>query len=131
MRLSLKQETLKRFFAQVRPYLVSLAKAGNTIPYGALGSEFRLSRQNIGEITGAISEAEHQEGHPRLSAIVVAKATGLPGSGFFGLSGVPSELRWQGQGERVTCEVAEGRKRFARLQQARVFYYWWEHRTES
>lgn len=43
-------------------------------------------RGKIGEILGEISKAEHDEGRPLLSAVVILKEGGRPGKGFFALA---------------------------------------------
>ena len=124
--MSLKEDTLHRFVDVVRPYLVDQAKAGNTVTYGKLASACRLPKQRTPDIIGAVSEYEDEHHRPLLSAIVVNGSTQLPGAGFFGLPGIPEILRWR-RGERVMPAVTQGRKRFARFEQACVFYYWWVH----
>jgi hypothetical protein len=43
-------------------------------------------RQQIGEILGEISSAEHRAGRPLLSAVVILDGLNVPGKGFFTLA---------------------------------------------
>lgn len=40
-------------------------------------------RGTLGDILGAISQLEHQQGHPMLSVVSVLKDTQMPSKGFF------------------------------------------------
>ena len=128
---SLKPETLRLYVERVRPYLIQRAVSGQVVTYGTVAADLGLSLEASGEVLGAVSESELQAGRPMLSAIVVAAESEFPSSGFFGLSGVQDDLRRRDPNERVTRHVSEGRRRFAKLEQARVFFHWWEHRIES
>ena len=119
----LKQQKLEQIIVLVRPYLVALAKDGRTVTYSILQSDLHLPRQDTGEILGEVSNREHKDGRPRLSALVVRKDTGLPGVGFFGLDGVPPQIRWP-QEKEVSAEVTEKRASFALEERKRVFDYW-------
>jgi len=47
-----------------------------------LDMESQADRNEIGRILGAISEREHKEGRPLLSAVVVLSGIRYPGKGF-------------------------------------------------
>lgn len=126
----LKESTIVKAIPVVRSYLIAKARTGELVGYG-LAKELHLPLQGCPQILGRVSEIEHKEGRPLLSAIVVGKNSGLPGQRFFGLPGIPEGLQWRGPDEQVSDDVLEGRRRFAKLEQARVFHYWWEHRAES
>jgi len=72
--------------------LKEVARASQTITYGEiapmanLNMESQADRNEIGRILGAISEREHAEGRPLLSAVVVLSEIGYPGKGFFTLA---------------------------------------------
>ena len=72
--------------------LKEVARAGQTITYGEiapmanLDMESPADRNEISRILGAISEREHEEGRPLLSAVVMLADIGYPGKGFFTLA---------------------------------------------
>jgi hypothetical protein len=69
--------------------LVNRAKRGKIALYrevqhhAGLDMDIPADREEIGRLLGEISEYEHQQGRPLLSAIVIAKGEGRPGRGFF------------------------------------------------
>jgi hypothetical protein len=73
----------------IRQQLIKAAKAEEVVFYLELG----VGRgKKLGQILGDISEYEHGEGHPLLSAIAVSKVKGMPNEGFWGLPSIPPDL---------------------------------------
>lgn len=73
----------------IRRRLIETARAGEVIYYMELG----LPRGRVlGQTLGEISEYEHNQGRPLLSAIAVSKVKGMPNPGFWGLPSVPPRL---------------------------------------
>ena len=73
----------------IRKRLIEAAKKGEVVFYRDWG----IGRgRAAGKILGEISEYEHRQGRPLLSAIVVSKATGMPAGGFWGISPIPGNL---------------------------------------
>ncbi|MGE0709023.1 MAG: hypothetical protein AB7N76_00010 [Planctomycetota bacterium] len=72
--------------------LQDVARQGELIHYGPIADLLDLDmglqehRRRIGEILGQVSRAEHAEGRPLLSAVVVLAGTEMPGKGFFTLA---------------------------------------------
>ncbi|GJQ27019.1 MAG: hypothetical protein HBSAPP02_20510 [Phycisphaerae bacterium] len=100
--------------AQLYERLKKVAIAQDVIAYGDLAPMFGLDmsqakdRAEIGRLVGAISEFEHANGRPLLSAVVISKEHNRPGDGFFtlartlGLLGSQSEdIFWTGELARV------------------------------
>ena len=55
-------------------------------PLAGLNMDWPPDRVAMGNILDHISEAEHREGRPLLSAVVVRRDTDMPGDGFFDLA---------------------------------------------
>jgi hypothetical protein len=73
----------------IRRRLMTAARTGEVIYYMELG----LPRGRIlGQTLGEISECEHNQGRPLLSAIAVSKVKGMPNPGFWDLPSVPRGL---------------------------------------
>jgi hypothetical protein len=73
----------------IRRRLIEAAKAGEVIFYRELG----IGRgRKLGQILGEISEYEHDQGRPLLSAVAVSRVKGMPSPGFWTLSSVPPGL---------------------------------------
>lgn len=119
--------------------LKNVARKSRTITYGRLMKEFRIPRGHstpgigIGFIVGDISNHEHSNGRPRLSAIVVRSQTessifpqGHPSGGFFGLNGIPRNLR---RTERTykNKNLSIPEQNFVREEQERVWNWWRIH----
>lgn len=72
--------------------LKSIAKDGQTITYGEIAPLVNVDlskqegRNRLSWILGEISEFEQENGRPMLSAVVIRKGYGDPGSGFFNLA---------------------------------------------
>ena len=91
-------------FLKVYYKLIRTAQKRGTIYYGDVAKIMKLPTRGeymsneTGWILGEISEWEHNEGRPLLSAVVIRKDIGMPGDGFFRLA---RQLgKFQGQGEQ-------------------------------
>ncbi len=77
---------------QIRDMLIKVAWHNNTISYSEVGKVVGLDMANPGErskLANALDEInreEHERGRPLLSAVVVQKESGHPGTGFFDLA---------------------------------------------
>jgi hypothetical protein len=122
----------------VRKKLIEVAKRGETITYGELMKEVKIPRGGrkpeigIGGVVGQISEDEHCEGRPRLSAIAVRTHSrrkncpqGHPGGGFFGLEGIPPEFIRPRDHSNLILTSRE--KQFVKQEQEKVWNYWKMH----
>ena len=73
--------------------LIKVAQSGSTTyyseiaPLAGLDMSSEVDRFRIAQILGEISEDEHRDGRPLLSAVVILKGENRPGEGFFGLAG--------------------------------------------
>ena len=108
---------------EARQILIQCAKDDRTITYRELVAEIRTIRltprsRELGEILNQISSAEHAAGRGILSAVVVSKSRGIPGSGFFKLA---EEL-----GEQFS-----DKREFWNKERNRVVDYWRGVRKES
>jgi len=74
---------------QIREMLMKAAGNNNTISYSEVGEVVGLDMANHGERSklantlDEINREEHERGRPLLSAVVVQKESGHPGTGFF------------------------------------------------
>ena len=74
---------------QIREMLMKAAGNNNTISYSEVGEVVGLDMANPGERSklantlDEINREEHERGRPLLSAVVVQKESGHPGTGFF------------------------------------------------
>ena len=109
-----------------------------TITYGELGSNIGLLPitdwfpLKMGWIVGACSQYEHQCGRPLLSALVVNSDTGQPGKGFWGLPGIPPQLRKVTKIEDATPVVIDGeRDKFWVEELKQIDKYWKTKRQNS
>lgn len=77
---------------QLRDYLVDLARSGRTSTYAQAASNVGLDMRRGADANAfvamlrAISESEHKEGHPLLSAVCVLPGVKRPGQAFFDLA---------------------------------------------
>ena len=133
-------EDFKRLVKTTYPQLVERAINKKTIYYGELEvyNELRARfgdgvRTVIGQVVGACSEGELRNGHPPISAIVVAKDTGYPGQGFYGLSelsGTPQDIAcdmWEGKGikeQAIPIEIQIKRLKFWQQKLEEVYSFW-------
>ena len=76
----------------VYAYLKKYARNQRTVTYGDIAPLADLDMQNpahreaLSGILGEISQHEHENDRPMLSAIVVSKDSSMPGKGFFDLA---------------------------------------------
>jgi len=81
-----------REYREVRDEMIRAAKQGRLIYYANIASIMGLPRsghhmsREVGHISGEISEDEHSQGRPMLSAVAVSVTRRIPGSGFFDLA---------------------------------------------
>ena len=133
------------FVRQAYPILVDVAKKKRLIThgdfaregfvtYGSVGGEIALFSPEwfdvkIGIIVGGCSEYEYEEGRPLLSSIVVNKSTRYPGPGYWGLPGIPRELRKKIRYWEIGLEdyMDEARLMFWGSQVEEVYEYWQAH----
>ena len=116
---------------EIRNYLISRAKLGTTIHYGSLNqlldTPYDLSnsyeRHLLGEDLGEISEFEHSQGRPLLSAIVVAEDNKLSGVVFFEMA---AELE-DNKENKLFDPSKKSKKKYLEEEQKRVFEYWKNH----
>jgi len=91
-------------FLKVYCELIKAAQQRKTIYYEDIARIMKLPTRGdhmakeVGQILGEISECEHNQGRPLLSAIVIRKDTGMPGEGFFKLARQLN--KFQGQDEQ-------------------------------
>ncbi|MBI3859624.1 MAG: hypothetical protein HY296_05220 [Thaumarchaeota archaeon] len=109
---------------RVRSKLRRAASSKQTVNYGQLMKEFRVSRGR--PLTRLISEAdrgEHTEGAPGFAAIIVRKDTGYPGGGYFCDLSLPLSLRRTR--ERATDpKLSAAEKKHVTDQQAKIWAYY-------
>ena len=80
-------ESYKEIRTRVRNILADYAKRKKTVTYSGLvweaGLPFDAYSTAMNELLCDISTSEHGFGRPMLSALVVGKDGGIPGSGFY------------------------------------------------
>ena len=75
----------------VRDEMIRAARNETTITYGVIAEIMGLPPtghhmgKEVGQMSGEISEAEHIQGRPMLSAVAISAPKRMPGSGFFDL----------------------------------------------
>jgi hypothetical protein len=114
---------------EIRKKLIECARLPNgTISYSELNEELHLGydfvgtprhRKEIGDDLGDVSEFEHKEGRPLLSALVVRKGDGSEGTGFYELC---EEL-----GYGTQEYLMKNRKAFDKEQKNRCYEFWQKH----
>jgi hypothetical protein len=83
-----KPELVLKVYAK----LIKVAHAKSSITYGEIAKIMGLRvrgnsmSREVGQILGEISEFEHREGRPMLSAVVIREDLDKPGNGFFKLA---------------------------------------------
>jgi len=125
--------------SDVRKKLIRVARQGKTITYGELMKKFRIPRGHpvpgigIGHVVGTISEHEYSNKRPLLSAIVVRTGSGtaicpagFPGGGFFGLRGIPKQLRKTGC-QLTNSQLNAKEQAYITSEQKKVWQYWRNH----
>lgn len=95
----------------MRVELIELAKAGRVVTYGELALMLPIyvhpGSYAFTRLLGAVCSAEDLAGKGLLCALVVSKATGMPGGGFFrgmaeqGYDMTDLEACWRAEVERV------------------------------
>ena len=69
---------------KVRRRLIECARQERTVTYGEVAGWVDMSPESVGRmVLDPINEAEISAGRPMLSALVVNRSHGRPGSGFF------------------------------------------------
>ncbi|MFN8639549.1 MAG: hypothetical protein U0360_08855 [Dehalococcoidia bacterium] len=82
----LSRSLLERYVPMARDCLVTAARYHQTVPYADVIDSLRgAGRGYVGQVLDELNVREHQAGRPLLSAIVVDRAGGQPGDGFFDL----------------------------------------------
>ncbi len=98
--------------AEIRHILIALAQQGKTITYSELVTQLQTAyihhrAPRFHRILQDMCEQEVRGGRPILGVLVVTKATGRPGAGFFkwcaahGYDVTPPEAFWQAEFDRV------------------------------
>ena len=78
---------------KMRKELLEAARTGNTVTYGQLMKNHRLSRgRPLSNAIGEIDRVEYAHGAPGFAAIVVRKDTCFPGGGYFCDDDLPAWL---------------------------------------
>lgn len=95
----------------MRVELIALAKAGRVVTYGELALLLPIyvhpGSYAFTRLLGEVCIAEERAGHGLLCALVVSRATGIPGAGFFrgmaerGYDMTDLEACWRAEVERV------------------------------
>jgi hypothetical protein len=115
----LDAESLARKAAAVRPRLVEVALAGETVGYREVTDGFAVVHgARVGQVLAALGLLEHREGNPFLPAVVVEADTGLPGEWYFEMLAAAD-----GFDERVP-DARDGRRALWSTQVLEV----WQHR---
>ena len=99
----------------IRGRLIQVARNGEIVFYSELG----IGRGQVAGILGDISEYEHSNQRPLLTAVVANKAKGMPSPGFWEVSAVPSNL------------TDKQRPIFWARELIRVIEYWQSHPNEK
>ncbi|MBI4212719.1 MAG: hypothetical protein HY534_00230 [Chloroflexi bacterium] len=104
---------------QLRGYLVEIARAGRTATYAQVGAGIGLDVRRTADMNfltsslRAISEVEHREGRPLLSAVCVMAGVKRPGQGFFDLARLVGLM-----------PAGQDNREFFEAEIARVHAYW-------
>jgi len=100
--------------------LITAARYRGTVTYQEIAQIMGLPlsgqymAQQVGQMLGEISEDEHLQGRPMLSAVAVG-VSDLPGEGFFGLARKLGKLN---------DDSAEGKRRFWEKERAAAYGVW-------
>jgi hypothetical protein len=123
--MALVQEKYRgtREYQQVRGEMVQAARQDRLVYYpdiadimGLPPSGHHMSKE-VGQMSGEISEDEHSQGRPMLSAVAVSVTRRIPGSGFFDLARSLGKLQ-------DSSEQAE--RRFWEEEKTAVYATWQE-----
>ena len=79
--------------AQIWPLLAFAARNRQTLTYDLLGRLISVPAAGLGQLLEPIQSYCLVKGLPPLSALVVRKDSGLPGTGFIAAADVPKELQ--------------------------------------
>ncbi len=95
----------------MRVELIEIAKAGRIVTYSELALLLPVyvhpGSYAFTRLLGQVCSAEEEAGHGPLCALVVSKATGIPGAGFFrgmaerGYDASDPDAYWRAEVERV------------------------------
>jgi hypothetical protein len=105
----------------VRDEMIRAARNGGTITYGDMADIMGLPprghhmAKEVGQMSGEISEDEHIQQRPMLSAVAISAGRRMPGPGFFGLARELGQL--QGSSE-------QDERRFWEAEKAAVYDTW-------
>ncbi|MEO1287927.1 MAG: hypothetical protein AAFV93_09165 [Chloroflexota bacterium] len=88
MKYGLTSEEWHTAQEEIRHILIGVAKLETTITYGELASQLMTISPHAGSyvfhaLLRAVCKAEREAQRGHLCAVVVSKATGIPGQGFF------------------------------------------------
>lgn len=88
MKYGLSDEQWDAAKDEIRQFMVNLAKLGTTITYGEMTAQlqtvtFHPGAYGFHALLRDVCFAEYEAGRGMLCAVVVSKATGKPGQGFF------------------------------------------------
>jgi hypothetical protein len=109
----------------VRDAMIQAAHNGSTITYGDIADIMGLRPsghqmgKEVGQMSGEISEDEHIQRRPMLSAVAISVVRRMPGPGFFGLARELGKL--QGSSE-------QDERRFWDAEKAAVYDTWQENK---
>jgi len=117
---------LRNYSERARPILVGIAKRRTLLTYDSLMYKLGVGpgREYSGEVVRKISEDESQDGHPKLSAVVVRGDTKMVGGGFFGLSGTPELVQRSSLVEWRNPELNLKEQEYWHSELKRVYDYW-------
>lgn len=110
----------KKIYHIIYSELITAARYRGTVTYQEIARLMGLPLSGnymgleVGHILGEISEDEHAQGRPMLSAVAVG-VSGEPGEGFYGLAKELSKLK---------DDSTEGRRRFWEAEKAAVYKAW-------
>ena len=128
-------EEYRDLITRAYPVLADAAKNARLITYGEVGRKIGLYvgsdyfQLKIGSILGACSDYENIQGRPLISAIVVNETTGYPGQGFWGLAGIPGNIRLSVQYSDIEYgySMTDDMLGFWSAEVKRCFDWWREH----
>ena len=119
-------DTLDEYVQRARPILIEIARQRTLITYDELMRRLGggPGRGYIGEVIGRISEIEHRERRPMLSAVVVRTDTEMVGGGFFGVPGIPETVRRSTPEEWQNPRLSGAEYQYWRSEVDRLYNYW-------